>query len=82
MAHVTLREISPDIEDAVLALRVSPAQEQFVTGVARSLIDAAAEPEAHPWIRAIVADDTPVGFAMVSWDVVPVPGKLWGPYFL
>jgi GNAT superfamily N-acetyltransferase len=80
--HVTLREITPDIESAVLALRVSPAQEQFVSGVARSLIDAATEPEGHPWIRAVVADGVPVGFVMVSWDVVPVPDRLWGPYYL
>jgi diamine N-acetyltransferase len=80
--HVTLREISPDIEDAVLALRVAPAQEQFVSGVARSLIDAATQPEGHPWLRAIMADDVPVGFVMVSWDVVPVPDQLWGPFYL
>ena len=80
--HVTLDEISPDIEAAVLALRVSPAQEQFVSGVARSLIDAATEPEGHPWIRAVVADGVPVGFVMVSWDVVPVPDQLWGPFYL
>ena len=82
MSSVTLSEIRPDIEDAVLALRVSPAQDQFVSGVARSLIDAATEPEAHPWIRAVLADHVPVGFVMVSWDVAPVPDKLWGPYFL
>ena len=80
--HVTLREIGPDIEESVLALRVAPAQEQFVSGVARSLIDAATQPEAHPWIRAVVADGVPVGFVMASWDVVPVPDRLWGPYFL
>ena len=80
--HVTLREISPDIEDAVLALRVAPAQEQFVSGVARSLIDAATQPEGHPWLRAIMADEVPVGFVMVSWDVVPVPDELWGPFYL
>jgi diamine N-acetyltransferase len=79
---VTLSEIRPDIEDAVLALRVAPAQEQFVSGVARSLIDAATEPEGHPWIRAVLADGVPVGFVMVSWDVVPVPGRLWGPFYL
>jgi diamine N-acetyltransferase len=80
--HVTLREITPAIEDAVLALRVTPAQEQFVSGVARSLIDAATQPDGHPWIRAVVADGSPVGFVMVSWDVVPVPHQLWGPYYL
>lgn len=79
---VTLHEITPDIESAVLALRVSPAQEQFVDGVARSLVDAATQPEGHPWIRAVLADGVPVGFVMVSWDVVPVPDELWGPYYL
>ena len=82
MPPVTLREITPDIEPAVLALRVSPAQERFVDGVARSLVDAATHPEGHPWIRAVVADEEPVGFVMVSWDVVPVPDELWGPYSL
>jgi GNAT superfamily N-acetyltransferase len=82
MPHVTLREIGPDIEDEVLALRVAPEQEELVTGVGQSLVDAATEPDVHPWIRAIVADDVPVGFLMVSWDAVPVPGRLWGPYFL
>ena len=80
--HITLREIGPDIEDAVLALRVAPAQEQFVSGVARSLIDAATQPEGHPWLRAILADEVPVGFVLVSWDVVPVPDELWGPFYL
>ena len=78
MAHVTLREISPDIEDAVLALRVSPAQEQFVSGVARSLIDAATQPEGHPWIWAAAADDVPVGFAMVRLGRRPGADERWG----
>ena len=82
MPSVTLSEIRPDIEDAVLALRVSPEQEQFVTGVARSLVDAATEPEAKPWIRAVLADGIPVGFVMVSWDGAPEPGEPWGPHFL
>ena len=25
---------------------------------------------------------SPVGFVMVSWDVVPVPDRIWGPYYL
>jgi len=79
---VTLREIDPEIESAVLALRVSPEQERYVDGVAKSLVDAANEPEGHPWIRAVVADGVPVGFVMVSWDVVPVADRLWGPYYL
>ena len=82
MASVTLREIGPDIEDAVLALRVAPGQERFVASVAQSFFDAVDEPEGNAWMRAVVADGIPVGFVMVSWDVVPVPGELWGPYYL
>ena len=82
MASVTLREIGPDIEDAVLALRVAPGQERFVATMAQSFIDAVDEPEGNAWMRAVVADGIPVGFVMVSWNVVPVPGELWGPYYL
>jgi diamine N-acetyltransferase len=79
---VELREITPDIEDAVLALRVAPGQERFVASVAQSFFDAVDEPEGNAWMRAVVADGILVGFVMVSWDVVPVPGALWGPYYL
>ena len=82
MPTVTLREIGPDIEDAVLALRVAPGQERFVASVAQSFFDAVDEPEGNAWMRAVLADGIPVGFVMVSWDVVPVPGELWGPYYL
>lgn len=79
---MTLREIGPDIEDAVLALRVAPGQERFVATMEQSFFDAVDEPEQNAWMRAVVADGTPVGFVMVSWDIVPVPGELEGPYFL
>ena len=80
--NVSLRPVTDANLADVVALRTTPAQEQFVSGVARSLIDAATQPEGRPWIRAVVADDVPVGFTMVSWDVIPVPDELWGPFYL
>ena len=38
-------------------------------------------PEGKPWPRAVLLDDEPVGFLMMSWDVEPAP-TLHGPYFL
>jgi diamine N-acetyltransferase len=78
---VTLREITDQNRDAVIALRVAPGQERFVDSVAQSLEEAAATPEGNPWYRAVYAGEEPVGFVMLSWDVVPQPGIL-GPYFL
>lgn len=82
MPPVTLCEISPATASSVLALRVAPEQEHFVSGVGESFVDAYLEPAGHPWIRVVMADAVPVGFVMVSWDVVPVPDKMWGPYYL
>lgn len=82
MPEVTLSEITPELEPAVRALRVAPGQERFVSSVEESLAYAVKEPRANPWIRALLADGTPTGFVMVSWDVVPVAGEIWGPYFL
>ncbi len=79
---VTLRDITDANRDAVLALHTTPAQERFVSTVAGSLRQAEVEPEAKPWFRAVYADDQPVGFVMLSWDVVPDPPELNGPWFL
>jgi diamine N-acetyltransferase len=79
--RISLHEITDENRDAVCALRVGPDQERFVSSVAESLDEAAATPEAAPWYRAVYADDDPVGFVMLSWDVTPAPGIL-GPYFL
>jgi hypothetical protein len=48
---VTLEEITDRNREAVLALRVAPGQEQFVSSVADSLAEAAAHPQARPWHR-------------------------------
>ena len=79
---VTLREITEDDADAVRALRLAPGQERFVSTVADSLAEAAAHPEGNPWFRAVHADDRPVGFVMLSWDVEPRPPDINGPWFL
>jgi diamine N-acetyltransferase len=78
---VTLREITDQNRDPVVALRVSAAQDRFVGGVRESIDEAAATAEANPWYRAIYAGEQPVGFVMLSWDVVPRPGII-GPWYL
>jgi GNAT superfamily N-acetyltransferase len=79
---VTLREITDDNRDAVLALRVAPEQERFVGSVQGALEDAAEYPLAKPWYRAAYAGDDPVGFVMLSWNVQPQPPDIVGPWFL
>jgi diamine N-acetyltransferase len=82
---VSLREITSSNRAEVAALAVAPEQRQFVDGVAESIDEAAATPQAKPWYRAIYADEQPVGFVMIS-DGIPEAdlrdGTLLGPYFL
>jgi diamine N-acetyltransferase len=79
---VTLREITDANRAGVVRLTVTPGQSGFVDGVEASLNEAAAKPEACPWYRAIYADQTPVGFLMIT-DGVPAghPEFEW-PYYL
>jgi GNAT superfamily N-acetyltransferase len=79
---ITLREITEDDVRDVLALRLAPGQERFVSSVADSLAEAEAQPEGNPWFRAVYADGRPVGFVMLSWDVEPRPPHINGPWFL
>ncbi|WP_214369832.1 GNAT family N-acetyltransferase [Pseudonocardia sp. H11422] len=79
---VYLREITDDNRDAVCALRVRRRQRRFVESVASSLDDAAAEPEANPWYRAVYSGDEPVGFVMLSWNAPADPPGVTGRYFL
>jgi diamine N-acetyltransferase len=82
MATVTLEPITDDNRDAVSALKVTEVQEDYVTGVAESLAEAAATPQAMPWYRAVYADATPVGFVMISDNIPPGDPTLIGPYYL
>lgn len=79
---VTLRKITDENREAVLALRVAPGQEQFVSSVRDALDEAAEHPHAKAWYRAVYADHEPVGFVMVSWNAEPRPPEMIGPWLL
>lgn len=72
---VSLQAITESNREAVEALRVSPRQEQFVSGVADSLLEAADEPDGRAIYWAVYDDETPVGFVMIS-DEVGAPGYI------
>ena len=57
---VTLREITCDTLREIFRLKVKPEQQKFVASNAVSIAQAHFHQAA--WIRAIYADDTPVGF--------------------
>jgi len=67
---VTLREITGETVRTILRLAVRADQNGFVAPNAVSIAEAHFAPEA--WFRAIYADDTPVGFVMLS-DKPAVP---------
>jgi len=66
---VTLRPLDDSNLEAVLALRVSPVQLNFVSSVADSLADATADPDGRAIQWAAYDDKTPVGFVMISDEV-------------
>ncbi|KAK3181807.1 hypothetical protein K4F52_006874 [Lecanicillium sp. MT-2017a] len=69
-SKVTLRIITKDNWRAVIDLQVAPGQEANVSANARSLCEAHYSEDA--WFRAIYADETPVGFLMMSiWPPEP-----------
>jgi diamine N-acetyltransferase len=74
-AAVTLREITRGTLWAVLDLRVAPEQRDYVADNAISIAQAHFEPKA--WFRAIYADETPVGFVMLSDDPDAPEYFLW-----
>jgi diamine N-acetyltransferase len=82
MTPVRLCEITDANRAAVCAVRVRADQERFVASVASSLDEAAATPEGEPWYRAVYAEDEPVGFVMLSWNVPPGRPGILGPYYL
>ena len=63
-ATVSLREITQETVNSILNLRVTKEQEQFVASNAVSIAQAHFSEDA--WFRAIYADETPVGFLMLS----------------
>ncbi len=73
-ATLSLREVTQETVNSILNLRVTKEQEQFVASNVVSIAEAHFSAEA--WFRAIYADETPVGFLMLSDQ----PDK--GEYFL
>jgi diamine N-acetyltransferase len=77
---VSLRPLSESNRQAVEALRVSPSQQRFVSGVAESLREAAEHPDARALYWVVHAEDTPVGFVMIADEVGSpdyMPHYLW-----
>lgn len=74
-AVVTLRPITADTARAIIRLKTTPVQEQFVAPNAVSL--AQAHFEKYAWYRAIYAGETPVGFMMLYDDPVQPEYFLW-----
>jgi diamine N-acetyltransferase len=72
---VELREITRETVREICALQVAPEQRGFVAPNAVSLAEASFAPLA--WTRAVVADDVPVGFAMLSLDQAAPEYYLW-----
>jgi diamine N-acetyltransferase len=66
---VSLRPITDVNREEVEALAVTPDQRRFVSGVRESMLEAAAEPEAHALYWAVYDDETPVGFVMIADEV-------------
>ena len=63
-ATVSLREVTQETVNSILNLRVTKEQEQFVASNAVSIAEAYFSEDA--WFRAIYADETPVGFLVLS----------------
>lgn len=63
MKDITLRDLTGENLQAIIDLRVAPGQESFVASNARSVAQAASHPVA--WIRAIYAEEEPVGLIML-----------------
>ncbi|GAA0989624.1 GNAT family N-acetyltransferase [Acrocarpospora macrocephala] len=82
VTQVSLQPITDANRAAVVALDVTPAQQNYVAGVTDSLADALGSPQAMPWYRAIYADGAPIGFVMISDNIPPGDPTLLGPYFL
>lgn len=74
-SEVTLREISEQTVRAVCAVETHDKQRQFVAPVAFSLAQALFSDRA--WFRAVYADETPVGFVMLSDDPDKPEYFLW-----
>ena len=74
-AMVSLREITKETLRDILRLKVGDDQQHFVANNAVSIAQAHFEPKA--WFRGVYADETPVGFVMLSDDPDTPEYYLW-----
>lgn len=72
---VSFREITADTVRAICKLAVTEEQNKFVAPNSISIAQAYFEKKA--WLRAIYADDTPVGFVMLYDDTEKPEYFLW-----
>ena len=72
---VTLREITEDTLRPILKLSVSTDQEAFVAPNSVSISEGCFADDA--WFRGIYADETPVGFVMLSFKPEKPQYYLW-----
>jgi diamine N-acetyltransferase len=79
---ISLREITDANRRDVEHLSVTAEQANYVAGVAESLQEAAATPDACPWFRAVYVHDEPVGFVMISDGIPDGYPEYLGPYYL
>ena len=75
MSKISLREINSDTVRPICRLTVSDHQNKFVAP--NSISIAQAHFSKHAWFRAIYADDTPVGFAMLHDEPEKPEYFLW-----
>jgi diamine N-acetyltransferase len=73
---VTLRAVDDDNVRAIVALQVTEAQDAFVARNVNSLAQAYAAGDGA-WVRAIYADEVPVGFVMLSVNLEKPRYYLW-----
>ena len=75
-ATVTLREVTKENLRDIFALEVAPEQGSYVATNEMSIAQAYFDREIA-WFRAIYADETPVGFLMLSDDAKKQTYFLW-----
>ncbi len=75
-SRITLREVTKETVVDVCRLSPKEEQKQFVASNAQSIAEAHFEPD-YAWLRAIYAEDTPVGFVMLGIDPRESFAFLW-----